>query len=582
MMGEHTVLVQPLEIAQPLAHRLLKSILVKCPLRTAVACNWKGDYGDLDAHLLSKTAHSADLAGANAASTGTCVVCDDPTNTMEVDSVEDRMQQQTQHREQQISLAASLKEEANGKFQSGHFREAESLYSKAIEVMTNIPLEQESPSSSSSEKVLLATLYSNRAAAYLQFHQFSFCLEDCQRVIHDDLDPQNSKVFLRAARANVQLGQLKAAEKVLAQGEERHTKNSTLRKEKQEISRLMELEARGYDELSSERFAAAKGTFGVLLKTASSAAPFLLGAAQADLGLGLSDSALRLTKRVLVMNPQNPQGYLIRGQAIFLMGDDPKVAIQLLQEALRLDPDSNPLKHSYKQAKQVHQSMAEAQKCMFSRKFEEAVSTLTLCIETYQPLPAKAALYAKLYTQRAEAFLRLKQFTNAMKDCALVVYAQEDCIPAWVIRFQAHHGLGEHSAALEQVKDLLQKWPQDHRLRQAYDRADFLVRRGKRVDFYKLLDVPSIASEMEIKKAYKRKALELHPDKLPPGSSPDEQRKAQRRFQQLGEGLEILCDDFQRKLYDEGYDSEAIRERVEAAKQAAHNHRGRYPQGHHH
>ena len=86
------------------------------------------------------------------------------------------------------------------------------------------------------------------------------------------------------------------------------------------------------------------------------------------------------------------------------------------------------------------------------------------------------------------------------------------------------------------------------------------------------MGISSIASELEIKKAYKRKALELHPDKLPPGSSPKAQQQAQRQFQLLGEGLEILCDDFMRRLYDEGYDPEAIRQRVEAAKQAAHGH----------
>jgi tetratricopeptide (TPR) repeat protein len=227
--------------------------------------------------------------------------------------------------------------------------------------------------------------------------------------------------------------------------------------------------------------------------------------------------------------------------------------------------------------------MMLAQKFSFSRKFQEASDMLDRCLEICRPLPPKSALYARLHTERAEALLRLKKYAESLKECALVVYAQEDHIPAWLIRFQAHHGLGEHSAALEQVKDLLHKWPQDHRLRHAYERADFLVRKEKRTDFYVLLEVPSIASEMEIKKAYKRKALVLHPDKLPPGSSPEEQRKAQKRFQQLGEALETLTDDFQRKLYDEGYDCAAIRERVEAAKQAAHNHRGGYSHhGHSH
>lgn len=138
----------------------------------------------------------------------------------------------------------------------------------------------------------------------------------------------------------------------------------------------------------------------------------------------------------------------------------------------------------------------------------------------------------------------------------------------------------DHETALNEVKDLLQKFPQDESLRKAYQQADFLLRKQRRVDFYALLGISSIASEMEIKKAYKRKALELHPDKLPPGSSPKKQKQAQEQFQLLGEGLEILCDDFMRRLYDDGYDPEAIRERVEAAKQAAHSHRG-YPSNHH-
>ena len=39
-----------------------------------------------------------------------------------------------------------------------------------------------------------------------------------------------------------------------------------------------------------------------------------------------------------------------------------------------------------------------------------------------------------------------------------------------------------------------------------------------------------------------------------------------------GEGLEVLTDDFQRKLYDEGYDKAAIAERVQAAARAANQH----------
>lgn len=599
MIGDHATLVQPLATAQPLAHRLLQSILVKCPLHTSVHCDWQGDYGDLESHLLSSTAHCT-TTPPSSTSTSTCTAGSDSHPSLSTASPTTSSRDQGEcidvngtMKRQQIALASSLKVEANGKFESKHYKEAQSLYSKAIQVLQPFLSDPSVPA-------LLATLYSNRAAAYLQLQSFTSCLDDCRLIIQQGWDPSNLKVYVRACRACIQLGDLIQAQHFLQFGFQEHPGNSTLNKEKQTVQYLVELEVKAQQELQSRQYGSAKSRFGNLLMEAPSAVPFLLGAAQADLGLGLTDSCLRMTKRVLLQHAQNPMGCWIRGQAVFLMGDA-KVGIQLLQEALRLDPDSTTFKQSYKQAKQVQEWLTLAQQALFSRKFQTAIDHLTQCLEAYQPtittstntstsgrsaLPSKCALYATLYTQRAEAYLRLKQYANALKDCALVTYAQEDHVPAWLIRFQAHHGLGEHAIVLEQVGDLLQKWPQDHRLRQAYERADFLHRKEKRLDYYQLLGIPSIASEIEIKKAYKRKALELHPDKVPPGSSSEIQQQAQKRFQQLGEALEILTDDFQRRLYDEGYDPEAIRERVEAAKQAAHNHRsssyhhGHSPHGH--
>jgi curved DNA-binding protein CbpA len=55
---------------------------------------------------------------------------------------------------------------------------------------------------------------------------------------------------------------------------------------------------------------------------------------------------------------------------------------------------------------------------------------------------------------------------------------------------------------------------------------------------------------MEIKSAYKQRALEYHPDKHT--ESEGARRAAEEKFKLLGEALEILGDEFQRKLYDEG------------------------------
>lgn len=63
-------------------------------------------------------------------------------------------------------------------------------------------------------------------------------------------------------------------------------------------------------------------------------------------------------------------------------------------------------------------------------------------------------------------------------------------------------------------------------------------------DFYKILNVKKSASLHEIKKAYRRLAKELHPDKN--ANDPD----ASRKFQDLGAAYEVLSDEEKRKKYD--------------------------------
>lgn len=580
MMGSKSVMVQPLEKNQQLAYRLLKCINVKCPLRKAVGCTWQGDYGDLQNHLLS-TDHDA-LADE---SSSVPELAQDSESPVPMETEENQQAHERKlHREKQVSLAASLKEEANAQFQSQHYRESISLYSKAISVLgpfeseSKEAIEQLTKATSTDPIELLTTLYSNRAAAYLQLQDYNKSIADCDHILQK-LESNNAKVFVRACRAAIQLGKLDLAQEYVQQGLQQKENSSVLQKEQRRVLQMKEWTALGTKQLASQKYGAAKSSYSNLLKEAPSAISYLLGAAQADLGMGLTDSALRLTKRVLIQHPQNPQGCRVRGLAVFLMGDL-GVGIKLLQEALRLDPDSEDIKTSFKTAKKVQRCLDDAKQKMFSRQFQEAVELLTSCVEIFEPLPPKSPLYANLLAQRAQAYLRLKDYKNCLKDCALVLYAQEYHIPTWLIRFQAHHGLEDHETAMNEIQDLLRRLPQDDQLLKAYEKADFLLRKQKRVDFYKLMGVSSIASEMEIKKAYKRKALELHPDKLPPGASEEDQKRAQREFQNLQEGLEILCDDFMRKLYDEGYDPEAIRQRVEAAKQAAHHHRGFNP--HHH
>ena len=68
-------------------------------------------------------------------------------------------------------------------------------------------------------------------------------------------------------------------------------------------------------------------------------------------------------------------------------------------------------------------------------------------------------------------------------------------------------------------------------------------------DYYEILGVDKTASEEEIKKAYKKKALLFHPDRNT-DKTDDEKNKLSEQFKKLSEAFEILSDKEKRKTYD--------------------------------
>lgn len=72
-------------------------------------------------------------------------------------------------------------------------------------------------------------------------------------------------------------------------------------------------------------------------------------------------------------------------------------------------------------------------------------------------------------------------------------------------------------------------------------------KKKKEKNFYEILDVPRDATQRQIKKAFRKKALKYHPDK-----NPDRSEKATELFARLNKAHDTLSDPEKRRMYDLG------------------------------
>ena len=578
----------------PLAARLLGRVRCRCPLH-AQGCTWRGDYDQLQSHLTAADAHTnlpepgapgrpcaaapgASAPGVSAAAdfvpgaeaSGAAVPGAAPTGGGGADA------------------ADTFKEEGNRHFRAGQYREALRLYSRAVAL---------SPGR--------AALYGNRAAAWLMLGATAECVADCEVAV--GLDAAYSRGYSRMAKALMRQGELSRARRALEGGLRAAAGDASLKKEVQDFEGVLTPLQQAAEALRGGQADEALLLLSGMMQGDDCPPLASLLAARASLALGRCAPALRLGLGTLKKFSQAPsgggatrtgeaqvaaerareqlwgtggldlgrgagdtsrtdilfQGFSICAGALYYEGEFEK-ALEHAREALRIDPDSPEGSRAYKKMRKVSRAYGEAQEASKERAFSEVEIKIGEALEA-DPQLGTAPLAALLFTERANARLRLKNFKGSIVDCDAALKVQPDCRGAFLHKSCALQAAGDLEGASAAIAELLTFHPGDSVAQERQVKLRFEVRKSKRPDYYGLLDASSVTSGPEIKVSYKRQCLLWHPDKHEEG---EPREKAEARFKLIGEAYEVLSDERKRALYDEGHDLEAILERVQAAERA--------------
>eukprot|EP00756_Hemistasia_phaeocysticola_P028331 Hpha_TRINITY_DN16170_c0_g11::TRINITY_DN16170_c0_g11_i1::g.8759::m.8759/K09527/DNAJC7; DnaJ homolog subfamily C member 7 len=529
--------VGSLRAANPLANRILGRVRVRCPLQsTTEGCSWRGEYSEVQSHLANSDSHTR---SASAPTTAPSPVGGQPQRDSE--------------------SAVALKEQGNAKFQARAYGDAITLYTKAL-VLDPQP-----------------TILVNRAAAYLMEARWRECAADCEAAL--DKEAKLPKAYSRLAKARVHQGELAGAVDALRKGTQLMPENADLRADLAWAVDIQQWVDEGEAALVSDRPSDAARFFGSAAK-ATTSHPVLLMLARAELALGRSDSVLRVTRDILRDDRGSVAALAVRAEAL-LLATDFQQATAHAQEAVRLDPDDTNAARTLKRVRKVGEAVTRGRQQLFRREFAPAEVSLSEAIELARA-PPQAALAAELHADRAQVKLRLGRHQEALKDCGVAVGARDDCRQAWLTRAAVLTHLGRYAEVMEEIGRLMKNgFENDEAVRGAYQKAEFEQRRVSRPDYYAVLGVSSVATEAEVRAAYRQRALVFHPDRLEPDASAEVKAKAEAEFKVLGDALEVLTNDFARRLWDEGHDKKAIEERIRAAEEAARrNPRGKHHHGH--
>ncbi|KAH6555245.1 hypothetical protein KP509_1Z270900 [Ceratopteris richardii] len=388
--------------------------------------------------------------------------------------------------------------------------------------------------------------YSKRATVYIQQKRFKEALSDLG--ISLDKDPKYIQGYMQRGSLFRQTCRYDHGEKDYQRVLELKPGHATAEKELSQLQQAKSSLELAVSSLEADDAAKAEEYLNkVVLVLSPDCSKARLLKAQVLLKAKDYSNAIAEAGRVLKNDENDLDALLLRGKGYYYLADH-DVAIRHYQKGLRLDPEHTGLKKEYFKLKNLLKKSKNAEDLAERGKFRAAVEEYNSALAVD---PDHIAFNVNLHLGLCKVLVKLGRAKDALSSCSSALEINEELVDALIKRGEAKILLEEWESAVEDLKIAVNKDHQNHEARELLMKAEKGVKMSKRKDWYKVLGIAKTASAADIKRAYKKLALQWHPDK-----NVDNKEEAEAKFREIAEAYEVLGDEDKRARYDRGEDLE--------------------------
>jgi len=265
------------------------------------------------------------------------------------------------------------------------------------------------------------------------------------------------------------------------------------------------------------------------------------------LGMGNVIHAISDIRTVTKLTTDNTAASFKLSNLHYQIGEAEESLIEI-RECLKLDPEHKDCYPFYKKLKKVAKYLNKAKESREQQEWNE-------CVENAQKVlsnePTVEGIRFHAYDRLCHCQKEAGNAAESRKACGEAIKIEPDEPRLYCDRAEAYLLEDMFDEAINEFRTALEKDESFSRAKEGMAKAQKLQKQAGKRDYYKILGVKRSATKKEIQKAYKKLALEWHPDKF---QDEEEKKAAEKKFMDIAAAKEVLTDAEKRAKYDSGED----------------------------